>query len=142
MATIIPNSLLNDVARGLVDFDTDTFKVMLVTSAYAENKDTHAKRSDVTNEVSGTGYTAGGNAVTITVNAIDTANDRIDITLGGTTWPASTITGARKAVYYKSRGGASSADELIAVVDAGSDQSTVAGTMTLTASTLRKSNLT
>lgn len=142
MATIIYNSLLNDVARGAVDFDTDTFKVMLVTNSYTENKDTHAKRSDVTNEVTGTGYTAGGNTVTVTVNAIDTANDRIDITLGGTTWPSSTITGARKAIYYKSRGGAATADELIACIDAGSDQSTVTGTMTLTASTYRKSNLT
>ena len=142
MATILFNSLLNDEARGNIDFDTDTFKVMLTTSAYIENKDTHAKRSDVTNEVTGTGYTAGGNVATVTVNAIDTANDRIDITFGGTTWPASTITGARKAVYYKSRGGAATADELLSVIDQGSDQSTVAGTMTLTASTFRKSNLT
>jgi hypothetical protein len=43
---------------------------------------------------------------------------------------------ARKAVYYKSRGGASSADELVAVDDFGSDVTTTAGTFTLNASTL------
>jgi hypothetical protein len=43
-------------------------------------------------------------------------------------------------VYYKSRGGASSADEIIAVVDFGADVSTTVGTFTLTASTLRKQN--
>lgn len=139
MASLIFNSALRDEAIGSIDFDTDTFKVMLTTSAYTENKDTHTKRSDVTNEITGTGYTAGGNTVTVTVGAVDTANDRVDITLGGTTWPASTLT-ARKAVYYKSRGGAATADELIAVVDFGSDVVTTSGTLTLTASTLRKQN--
>lgn len=139
MASLIYNSALRDEAIGSIDFDTDTFKVMLVTSAYTENKDTHTRRSDITNEITGTGYTAGGNTATVTVAAVDTTNDRVDITLGGTTWPASTIT-ARKAIYYKSRGGASSADEIVAVVDFGADVSTTAGTFTLTASTYRKQN--
>lgn len=139
MASLIYNSAVRDEAIGSIDYDTDTFKVMLVTSTYTENKDTHTKRSDVTNEVVGTGYTAGGNAATVTVGAVDTVNDRVDITLGGTTWPTSTIT-ARKAIYYKSRGGASTADELIAIVDFGADVSTTVGTFTLTASTLRKQN--
>jgi hypothetical protein len=112
---------------------------MLCTSTYAPNKDTHTKRSDVTNEVTGTGYTAGGNSVTVTVAAVDTANDRVDITLGGTTWTTATIT-ARYAVYYKARGGASTADELVAVNDFGSDVTSTAATFTLNASTLRKSN--
>lgn len=139
MASLIYNSALRDEAIGAIDYDTDTFKVMLVTSAYTENKDTHAKRSDVTNEVVGTGYTAGGQTVVATVSAVDTTNDRVDITFAQVTWPASTIT-ARKAVYYKSRGGAASADELIAVDDFGADVTTVAGTLTLNASIVRKSN--
>jgi hypothetical protein len=139
MASLIYNSALRDEATGAIDYDTDTFRVMLVTSGYTENKDTHTRRSNVTSEITGTGYTAGGNTVTVTVGAVDTANDRVEITLGGTTWPSSTLT-ARKAVYYKSRGGASSADELVAVVDFGSDVVTTNGTLTLTASTIRKQN--
>lgn len=138
MASLIYNRALELWARGSIDFDTDTFKVLLTTSAYTEDKDAHDFRNDVTNEVSGTGYTAGGNTVTVTVT-LDTANDRVDISLGGTTWPTSTIT-ARKAVYYKARGGASSADEVIAVNDFGSDVVTSAGTFTLNASTLRIQN--
>lgn len=138
MASLIYNRALELWARGSIDFDTDTFKVMLTTSTYVENKDTHDFRNDVTNEVTGTGYTAGGNTVTITVT-LDTTNDRLDISLGGTTWATSTIT-ARKAVYYKSRGGASSADELVAVNDFGADVITTAGTLTLNASTLRIQN--
>jgi hypothetical protein len=138
MASLIYTSALYDGLTGAIDFDTDTFKVMLVTSAYTEDKDTHLKRSSVTNEVTGTGYTAGGATATITVTK-DTTNDRIDIALGGASWASSTIT-ARKAVYYKSRGGASTADELVAVVDFGADVSSVDGTFTLTASTLRVQN--
>lgn len=139
MASLIYNSYWEDVCKGAIDNDTDTFKVLLTTVTYSENKDTHTKRSDVTNELgSGSGYTSGGNTATFTVTK-DTANDRVDISAGGTTWPASTIT-ARKAVYYKSRGGASSADELVCVIDFGSDVSTTNGTLTLNASTLRIQN--
>lgn len=138
MSSLIFNRALELWARGSIDFDTDSFKVMLTTSAYTEDKDAHDFRNDVTNEVSGTGYTAGGNSVTVSVT-LDTANDRVDISLGGTTWPSSTIT-ASKAVYYKARGGASSADELVAVNDFGGDVVTSSGTFTLNASTLRIQN--
>lgn len=139
MPSLIYNSLLTDLANNNVDLGADTFRVMLTTSSYTENKDTHDRRDDVTNEVTGAGYTAGGPTVTVTVAALDTANDRVVVTLGGATWGSSTIT-ARKAVYYKSRGGAASADELVAVVDFASDVSTTSGTFTLTASTLTLQN--
>ena len=140
MATLIYTSFFNDLGKGNIDLDTDTFKVLLTTSAYTENKDTHTKRSDVTNELStGSGYTAGGATATVTVSAVDTANDRQEYVLGGATWTSSTIT-ARKAVYYKSRGGAAGSDELVAIIDFGSDVSTTNGTFTLTASTIRIQN--
>jgi hypothetical protein len=139
MASLIYNSFVRDVLTGAIDMDTDTFKVLLTTSSYSENKDTHDRRDDVTNEISATGYTGGGETVTVSVAAVDTANDRVVVTLGGATWPASTIT-ARKAVYYKSRGGASSADELVAVVDFGSDVVSTADTFTLSASTITAQN--
>lgn len=139
MASFIFNSAIRDVLVGNIDYDTDTFKVMLTTSAYTENKDTHTKRSDVTNEVTGTGYTAGGASTTVTVAAVDTANDDVEITIGAASWVSSTIT-ARKAVIYKSRGGAASADELVAVVDFGSDVISSSGTFTLTASVIKYQN--
>lgn len=138
MASIIFSKALEALARGNVDFDSDVFYVLLTISGYTEDKDTHDFRDDVTNEVTGIGYTAGGNAVTVTV-ALDTGTNQVNISLGGTTWPASTIT-ARKAVYYKSRGGASSADEVIAVNDFGGDVTSAAGLYTLAASILRIQN--
>ncbi|MFN5320594.1 MAG: hypothetical protein ACK5D7_03930, partial [Planctomycetota bacterium] len=85
MASLIFNSCPDDVARGNIDFDTNSFKAFLVTSAYTPNKDTHTKRSDVTNEVTGTGYTAGGVATVCTVTK-DTATDRVTIQFAAVSW--------------------------------------------------------
>lgn len=138
MPSLVFNSCLEDVARGAIDFDTDSIRVMLVGAGYTENKDTHLKRSDVTNEVTGAGYTAGGALVPITVTK-DVATDRLEITLGAVNWPGATIT-ARKAVYYKARGGAATLDELIFVNDFGSDVVATGATFTLNASTIRLQN--
>jgi len=133
------NSALRDEAMGNINYSTDTFKVMLLTSTATPNKDTWTKRNNVTNEVVGTGYTAGGADLTFSVGSVDTTNDRVDVSTGAATWAGSTIT-ARYAIYYKARGGASSADELVACVDFGQDVTTIADTFSLTASTVRKSN--
>jgi hypothetical protein len=138
MASLIYNSAIDEMARGDIDFDTNTFKAMLVTSTYSPNKDTHDFRDDVTNEVTGTGYTAGGVTSTVTVTK-DTANDRVTIQFGAVSWATSTIT-ARGCVYYKSRGGASSADEIVAYVDFGSDVSSASGTFSVSASTVTLQN--
>lgn len=130
MASLLYNSFIDDLARGAIDADGDTFFVMLVTSSYTPNKDTHTKRSDVTNEVVGAGYTSAGKVSAATVTK-DTGNDRVTIAFASVNWPTSTIT-ARGAVIYKSRGGASSADELVAYVDFGSDVSSTADTFTVT----------
>lgn len=138
MASLIYNSAIDDMARNAIDFDTDTFKAILVTSSYSPNKDTHDRRDDVTNEVSGTGYTAGGVTSAVTVTK-DTANDKVTIQFGTVSWASSTIT-ARACVYYKSRGGASSADELVAYNDFGTDVSSSGGTFSVAASTITLQN--
>ena len=134
MASFAYNNLLDDALRGNIDLDVDTFYVMLVTSAYTPDQDTHTKRSDVTNEVTGTGYTAGGQAI-VPVLTKDTTNNRVSLVFPQVTWPTSTIT-ARRAIYYKRRGGAASADELIGQDDFVSDVSTTAGTFTLQQTTI------
>ena len=51
MPSFMFNSALRDEAVGALDYDTDTFGVILLTNAAAPNKDTWTKRSDITNEV-------------------------------------------------------------------------------------------
>lgn len=125
-ASVIYDSFFNDVFEGNIDVNDDSFKCMLVTSSYTPNKGTHDKRDDVTNEVTGTGYTAGGTSCTV-AGALDTTNHRYDVTITGPSWVTATIT-ARAMVVYKDRGGASSADELVMYVDFLSDVSSTAAT--------------
>ena len=137
MASLIYNSAIDDMARGAIDFDTDSFKAMLVTSSYTPDKDTHDKRDDVTNEVSGTGYTAGGVTTACTVTK-DTANDKVTLQFAEVSWASSTIT-ARALVIYKSTGTAST-DNLVAYNDFGSNVSSTAGTFSVAASTITLQN--
>jgi hypothetical protein len=137
MASLIYNSAIDDMARNNIDFDTNTFKAMLVTSSYTPNKDTHDKRDDVTNEATGTGYTAGGVTTACTVTK-DTANDRVTLQFAAVSWATSTIT-ARALVIYKSTGTAST-DNLVAYNDFGSDVSSTAGTFSVAASTITLAN--
>jgi hypothetical protein len=133
MASFNFNSMVRAVPTGSIDFDTDSFKMLLVTSALDETaKDTFDFRNDIVNEVAnGNGYATGGNAVTLTVAAVDTANNDVEITASAVSWAASTIAAAG-AVIYKSRGGASSADEVICFLDFGATISSTSGTFTVT----------
>ncbi|HKQ06125.1 MAG TPA: hypothetical protein VJ464_13400 [Blastocatellia bacterium] len=130
MASVIYNSFKRDIMNGALDLDSDTIKVMLVTSTYTADQDAHTKRSDVTNEVSGTGYSAGGSALANKAVTADNTDNEGVFDADDLTWSTSTIT-ARGAVLYKSRGGASSADELICYIDFGADKSSSAGNFTL-----------
>jgi hypothetical protein len=134
MASLVYNSFMRDIATGAVDCDTDTFKMLLVTSTYTAAK-SHAKRSDITNEVAaGSGYTTGGNACALTVAATDNVNNDVEISFSVTSWTSATIT-ARAGVIYKSRGGLATADELVGYVDFLSNITSTNGTFAVTVST-------
>lgn len=126
MPNAIFNSFKRDIANGSINLATDAVKIMLVGSTYTPNIDTHAKRSDVTNEVSGAGYTAGGVALVNKAVTMNTTSDKGVFDADDITLSNATIT-ARGAVLYKARGGASSADELIAYLDFGADITSTAG---------------
>ena len=132
MASLTYNSCFDDLVRGNINFASDTFWIMLVTASYVADKDLHVKRSDITNEVSGTGYSAGGKVITATITK-DTANDRIDIDFSSVNWPTASIT-ARGGVIYKRRGGAATADELVAYIDFGANVTSTNDTFTVTLS--------
>lgn len=124
------NGLLK-LVTGLIDLDSDTFKLMMTTSAYTPNQDTHDFRNDITNEVSGDGYTAGGATLTGVSVSYDAGTNQVRVAWDDVSWADSTITGARTLVIYKSRGGASSADELLAYLTLDADASSVDATFTV-----------
>jgi len=133
VASVVYDSFLADVLSGAAN-TSHSYKAMLTTSSYTEDRGAHSKRSSVTNEVtSATGYTAGGVAVTLTAS-LNTTTHKLTLTIGSATWSSSTIT-ARKLVVYRARGGSSSADELVCCVDNGTDLVSSSSTMQWNAST-------
>jgi hypothetical protein len=114
----------------LWDWDTDTIKCSLHTSTYTPDIDAHDFFNDCTNEITGTGYTAGGATLTASAPTYDTATDQVRLDAADTTWTTSTLT-ARIAIVYKSTGTASTSP-LISFVNFGADVSTTAGTFQIT----------
>jgi hypothetical protein len=125
-ASIYGNGMLK-ILTGQIDLDSDTFKVLLTTSAYTPDQDAHDFRDDVTNEITGPGYTAGGATISGITCTYDGGTNECRWDFDDPTWASASFT-ARRMVFYKSRGGAASADELIFWVDFGIDQSVSAGT--------------
>jgi hypothetical protein len=131
MPSLLYGNFLLKALNKEVDYDTDTIKVALLTSSYTPNQDAHDYFNDVsTYEVSGTGYTAGGNTLASKTATYDSATNVIILDAADTTWASSTIT-ARYAVIYDSTGTASTS-ALIGYVDFGSDQSSTNGNFTIT----------
>ena len=107
---------------GEMDFSADTtqtFKIALYTSAADLSAATTAY--SVTNEVSGTGYVAGGNTLTISATPASSGTTAF-LDFADTTWTDATIT-ARGALIYKV-GGTNAA---VAVLDFGADKTSTAG---------------
>jgi hypothetical protein len=107
---------------------TGSFKFLLVSSVPSEaNLDAYDFRDDVANEVTGTGYTAGGVAATVTVGSVDTTNDRTPVTITDLTnaWTSSTIS-AVGGWLYKVVGSAAT-DQLVGFVDFGGTVTSTAG---------------
>lgn len=112
------------IATGAIDLDTDTFKMMKVTSSNAPDQDADQYRSDrTTGEVAnGNGYATGGVALTGVAVTYDSASDQVRFDCNDPSWTYTASQTWRYADVYKSRGGASSADDLLANLDWGADQ--------------------
>ena len=121
MCTSFKQALLD----GEMDFSSDTsqvFKIALYTSSATLDASTTAYSA--TNEVAGTGYSAGGN--TLTVVAPTTSGTTAYLDFADTTWSTATIT-ARGALIYQSGG----SNPAVAVLDFGGDKTSTAGDFTI-----------
>ena len=111
-----------------------TFKIALYTSSATLDSSTTAYST--TNEVVGTGYTAGGNTLT---NVAPTSSGTTGFTsFSNTTWSTATIT-ARGALIYNSSS-VNYTNPAVAVLDFGSDKSSSAGNFTIQFPTADASN--
>jgi len=103
----------------------DTIKVMLCTSTYTPSQDNHAFKDDITNEVSGSGYSATG--ATLANQAVTTTARVTKFDADDVEWTSSTIT-ARYAVIYDATPGSDAARPLLLYIDFGEDKSSENGT--------------
>ncbi len=116
MASVFYNNYHEQLGKAGINYSSDTFKLALMTTSYTPNVDTDAYRSDLTGEASGTGYTAGGQAVdTVTITQDDT-NDRAVVDFDPEVFSAVTLSSVDGAVLYKDTGAAAT-DTLICYID-------------------------
>lgn len=131
MANAVYNSLKVALINGDINLGTDTLKVILVSSAYTPNIDTHEDYADITNELpTGGNYTQGGKTLTGVTVLTDLANDRAALDANDVTWATATITAARGAVIYKDTG-TPSTSKLVGYIDFVSDKSSSGGDFTI-----------
>lgn len=107
-----------------IDWDTDTIKIMLLSSSHTPNQDAHNYLDDVVaNEVTGTGYTAGGITLTGKTVTVDGATNTVKLDADDVEWTASTIT-ARYAVIYDATPATNATKPLLGYSDIGERSST------------------
>ena len=121
--------LFSATAARRVDWVTDTIKVALTTSTYTPNQDTHDFFNDVTNEITGLGYSAGGATLTSPTLTYDSASNTVRLDAADTTWSGATFT-ARKCVIYKDTGSAATSP-LLGYGDFGADVDVTNDTFTI-----------
>jgi hypothetical protein len=121
---------MHSAFSGLINLPSDTIKAALCTSSYTPDQDAHDYFNDISGEVVGTGYTAGGATLGTKTLTYDGPSNTVTFDAADTSWATSTIT-ARYAVIYKDTG-TPSTSPLIGYVDFGADVSTTAGTFQIT----------
>ena len=112
-----------DGAQNLGD-GGDTLKIALYTSSATLGATTSAYTA--TNEVSGTGYTAGGATLASQAVAYDATNQVAFFDAADPAFTTATITARGALIYNNTKSNAS-----IAVLDFGSDFTSTAGTFTI-----------
>lgn len=129
MANVVYNGYKAAVAAASINLVSDTIKVLLVTSSYTPDQDLDVYLSDIDNEVVGTGYVAGGEALTTKELSLDLVNNRAKFTADNVTWDTATIT-ARGAILYKDTGVAGTST-LITYKDFGENKMSTGGDFTI-----------
>jgi hypothetical protein len=112
-----------ELYEGIHDLLTDNIYIALYTGNASLNEGTTVYST--TNQITGTGYTAGGKLLTgATVNTFDTT---VYVSFNNISWPASTFAARCALIYNASKGNRS-----VAVLDFGSVKTVNNQTFTIT----------
>lgn len=139
ITTAMCTSFKQELFEAKHDFNSvsgHTFKIALFTSSATLG----AATTDYTtsNEVSGTGYTAGGN--TLTVVDPTTSGTTAFVDFADTTWSSSTITANGALIYNTTTDGGSNTTNAVAAIAFGGDKSSTNGDFVIQFPTADASN--
>ncbi len=127
--TFLPGQVTGGAFGALVNFLGHAVKVMLLDSGYTPNQDTDVLKADIdAHEVVGTGYTAGGQALTGKTVSYDAGTRTTTFDAADLVWADSAIT-AHYAAVYDSDGAGS---PLLLIIDFGADLYSTSSVFTIT----------
>ena len=135
ITSAICNSFKTEILKGVHDFTAssgNTFKIALYTSSATLNKSTTAYTTS--NEVSGSGYTAKGNALTSVTPVLSTDTAVCDF--ADTSFTSASFTARGCLIFNDSATG----DPAVCAIDFGSDKTVTSGTFTIQFPTADASN--
>jgi hypothetical protein len=112
----VPHATLNAIINKTLNLSAGNFWAMLLGTGYTPSP-LHSVLSNLSAEVTGTGYTAGGVAAPLTITRND-ALDEIIVRAEQIIHPAFTAS-PRYVAYYQKLGGAASADRVVMIIDWG-----------------------
>ena len=124
----ICNSFKTEILKGEHNFTAtsgDTFKIALFTSSATLGAGTTAYAATGMNEMSGTGYTAGGKALTSVTPTLDSTTACCDF--DDISWTSATFTANACLIYNDSASG----DPAVCAVAFGGDKAVSSGTFTI-----------
>jgi len=124
----ICNSFKTEILKAVHNFTAstgNTFKIALFTSSATLGAGTTAYAATGMNEMSGTGYTAGGKALTSVTPSLDSSTACCDF--DDISWTSATFTANACLIYNDSASG----DPAVCAVAFGGDKSVSSGTFTI-----------
>ena len=124
----ICNSFKTEILKAVHNFTAstgNTFKIALFTSSATLGAGTTAYAATGMNEMSGTGYTAGGKALTSVTPTLDSSTACCDF--DDISWTSATFTANACLIYNDSASG----DPAVCAVAFGGDKSVSSGTFTI-----------
>ena len=132
MATAF-NLAKRNLFKGLFNVPTCTMKVALMDPTWTPDIDTEDFWSDISaKEITGTGYTAGGQTLTNCTIAVDTVNDWIKFDADDSAWTISGGATMTRLVVYRDTGVAATSPLLFHANDGGFPQLASGGLFTVT----------
>lgn len=128
ITTALSNSFKEELLGGVHDLDSDTIKIALISAnpsgTYGASVTNYSEVTTNGDEVTGTGYTAGGNTLTSPAISLDGSTAIVDF--ADTTWSNATISADGCILYNDTKAGRS-----IAVIDFGGTVTSTSGNFTV-----------